>query len=373
MRIGIRAVHRVAHEREGGSRLDRALEHQAHDVLHRHGALLDPRVVHAREVAALPLLAPEILQAIPPVLLDVMRAHEMPGRIEVLFRQAPEQVGIADRGKDIVRLHAVVTVVGPQLQELGQVAMPCVEVDRHGALPHAELVDGDGGVVDDADPPNDAAGDPLESAYASACGADVSQVHAHAPAELAHLGEVVHAAVDALQAVGHGVDEAARQLMMRLTGVAHGGRRHRDLEPAQHVVEPADPFEADLGGLLQRKVQRDTEEHLLRALEGPMRAVADDIATKQQVEAGIGKQRIARRVDEGRRLGKLRIRVPLDDIGAVQPLPHQVVNLIHEALQASFLLFALKLGGEVRRKQARRHEFPARRLRGGELDRRARI
>ena len=76
----------------------------------------------------------------------------VPGAVQVLFGQAPEEVGIADGREDVVRLHAVVAVIGAQLQELGQVLVPGVEVHRRRALTHAELVHGHGRVIDELYP-----------------------------------------------------------------------------------------------------------------------------------------------------------------------------------------------------------------------------
>ena len=233
-----------------------------------------------------------------------------------------------------MRLHAVVAVVGAQLQELGQVAMPGVQVHGHGALAHTELVHGHGGVVDNADPPDHAAGHTLEAADAAARCAHLSQVHAHAATVLGHLGKVVDAAVDADERIGHGVDEAARQLVIGLAGVAHGGRGHGDLEAAQHVVKPLDPRKA-LGALLVHgQMQGDTQKHLLRALERLTRMAADHVALQEQVEAGVGEQVVARGINAGGRLLQLLGRIGVEDIGAVEPLVCEIGHELGERLDA---------------------------------------
>ena len=77
-------------------------------------------------------------------------------------------------------------------------------------------------------------------------------------AVLAHLREVVDAAVDAVQTVGHRVDEARRQLMERLARVRQRGRGHGHFQRGQHVVKAAHPPHALVGALLHGKVQRDS-------------------------------------------------------------------------------------------------------------------
>ena len=186
-----------------------------------------------------------------------------------------------------MRLHAVVAVVGAQLQEFGQVAVPGIEVDRDGALAHAELVDRDGGIVDDADPPDHAARDAGEASDRTAGRADLAEVHTHAAAGFRHLREVVDAAVDAGEAVGHRVDEAARELVVGLAGIREGRRRHRDLEARQHVVGALDPLHA-VGLFPEGQVERDAQVHLLRALEQLVIVRADGIAFEHEVEAGVG-------------------------------------------------------------------------------------
>ncbi len=110
-------------------------------------------------------------------------------------------------------LHALVTVVGAQLEELRQVTMPYVEVDGYGAGAHAELVYRHGRVVDDADPANHASRSPFEPSDGAPCRTHLAEVHAHAATILRYLREVVYTAVDALERVGNGVYEAARELV----------------------------------------------------------------------------------------------------------------------------------------------------------------
>ena len=87
--------------------------------------------------------------------------------------------------------------------------MPCVQINGHGALTHPELVDSHGGVVDQLDPADHAAGGTVKTADGASGGADLAKVKPHAAAEFADAGKVVDAAVDPVQTVRDGVDEAA--------------------------------------------------------------------------------------------------------------------------------------------------------------------
>ena len=366
--VGVGAVDGVAVEGEGRAGLHGALEHQADDVLDRDRALGYARVVNAVEVAPLPLLAVVVLQG---VALDreyLVRAHEVPGAVQVLFGQAPEQVGVADGREDVVRLHAVVAVIGAQLQKLRQVLVPGVEVHRRRALAHTELVDGHGRVVDELYPAYDAARRAVKAADGAAGGAHLAEVETHAAAELADLGEVVYAAVDALQAVGHGVYEAAGELVIGLARVGERRRGHRDLLPAEHVVEPAHPAEA-VRLLLHRQVQRDAEVHLLRRLERHAPVGLYHVASQHQVEAGVGEQLVALRPDEGRRLLQLGAGVVLEYVPAVEPLVGQIAQLFIEAVYAPALQLRGQLQLEAEVQKPRRDELPLRRLLGGQLHR----
>ena len=266
-----------------------------------------------------------------------MRAHEVPGLVEVFLRHAPEQVRIAHGREDVVRLHAVVAVVGAQLQELRQVAVPGVQVDRYGALAHAQLVHGYGGVVDDADPANHAAGHAGEAADGSAGGPDLAKVHAHAAAIFGYLGEVVDAAVDAREAVRHGVDEAAGELVVGLARVGQRGGGHGDLEAREHVVEALHPAQA-IGFLVHGQVQGDTQVHLLRAFQQLVVARTDCVALEQQVKASIGEELVTGVIDEACCVVDLLAGVGGKDIVAVEVLVRKVAQLCVEVDESQALL-----------------------------------
>ena len=118
-----------------------------------------------------------------------------------------------------MRLHAIVAIVGANLQKLRQILVPNVEVDRDRALPHAELIDRDRRVVCETNPADHAARRAFKPADGAAFRAHFSEIEPHAAAVFAHLREVVDAAVNARKAIGHRVDEARRKLVKGLSRV----------------------------------------------------------------------------------------------------------------------------------------------------------
>ena len=190
-----------------------------------------------------------------------------------------------------MRLHAVVAVVGAQLQKLREILVPRIYVDRHRALPHAQLIHGNSSVVHQPDPADDAARRPLKAPNGAVGGPYLAIVQPHAAPKLGHLGKIVNGAVDAVQTVRHRVDKAAGKLVMGLSRVGHGGGGHGDLHAAEHIVKPPDPAHA-VRGLIHGKVERDAQEHLLRRFQRLTAAGLDDVSLEQQVKAGIGEQRV---------------------------------------------------------------------------------
>lgn len=252
-------------------------------------------------------------------------AHHIPRGVDVVAGEPPEEVGIAHRGEDVVRLHPVVAVVGAELQKLGQILVPCVEIDRNGALTHAELIHRDGGVVDEFDPTDDSARRALEAAYGRARRAYFAEIETHAAPELAHFGEVVDAAVDAVERIGHGVDETARELMIGLAGVGKRWGRHRHFQKGKHVVERLHPAHPVL--LIHRKVHSDAEEHLLRSLEQRAVEVVDDIAFEHELQGGIGEKFVTLRVDETGAGVHFLLCIVFEDIFAVKTAVGKIAQL----------------------------------------------
>ena len=209
MTIGVGSVHGIPVECERCPGLYGRAEDEANDVLDADDTARDSLVVDTVKIPAFPLLAVAVLQAIALDAHDFVRTEERPVLIQVFFGHLPEQVRIADRRENVVCLHAVVAVVGAELQELGQILVPYIQVNCHGTLSHSQLVYRYSGVVDEFHPSDDTAGYSFETTDIATRGTYLAEVHPHAAAELAHLREVVQRAVDAVQTVGDSVYEAA--------------------------------------------------------------------------------------------------------------------------------------------------------------------
>ena len=124
MAVGVHAVDGVAVKCEGRASFHRRAQHQPHDILDGDGALFDAGVTDAVQIPFLPLLAPIVLQCVALDGENLMWTHELPRRVKIFLRQFPEQIGIAHGRKHVVRLHAVVAVVGAQLQKLREILVP---------------------------------------------------------------------------------------------------------------------------------------------------------------------------------------------------------------------------------------------------------
>ena len=284
MSVGIHPVHRVAVKGEGRARFHRRAQHQPNNILDRHGALGNARVVYAVRIPLFPFVPVIVLQRIALDGQNLVRTHQVPRRVDILIRQFPEQVGIADGGEHVVGLHAVVAVVGTQLKKLRQIPVPDVQIDCHRTLPHPKLIHRHGGIVYEPDPSDHAACRALKAANGAAGGAHLSKVHPHAAAELGDLGKVINRAVNAVQAVGHSIDKAAGKLVIGLAGVGQGGRRHRDLQTAEHIIDAPDPLHS-VPLFLHGKVQSNAEKHLLRRFQRHTVMRLDDIPFEQQIKA----------------------------------------------------------------------------------------
>ena len=120
--------------------------------------------------------------------------------------------------------------------------MPHIQVHSNGSLSHSQLIDGDGGIVCKFYPADDPACSPLEPADGGSNCPHLAEIQPHAAAEFGNLCEVIDAAVNTVKGVGNGVDKAGRKLMIGLTGIGKGRRRHRNLQTAEHQVKAAHPF-----------------------------------------------------------------------------------------------------------------------------------
>ena len=229
----------------------------------------------------------------------------MPLLIQIFLRHPPEPVGIAHRRKQVVSLHPVIPVVGAELEKLRQILVPGVQIHRRGPLAHSQLIHRHRRIVYQAHPADHAAGRPVKAADGAARRPHLTEIEAHAAAELAHLGEVVHTAVNPVQAVRHHVDKAAGKLVKGLSGVGQGGSGHGGLLKAQHVVKPPGPAHPLLFLFPQGQVEGDPQIHLLRRLQNLPRPAADHVPVQQKLQSGVGKQPVSLLPDPLRRLRKL--------------------------------------------------------------------
>ena len=216
--------------------------------------------------------------------------------------------------------------------------MPDIEVNRHGALTDTELVHGDRRVIHELDPAGDAACGALETPDVASAGTDLAEIKPHAAAELAHLSEVIKAPVDAGEAVRHGVNEAGRQLVIRLTGVRESRRRHRHFEFRQHVVEPLHVLHPDVFLFRHREVKRHAEEQFLRALEDLVIVALDHVALEHELKAGVVEELIPVLIDQAGGLINLFLRVVLENVLPVEAVLREEHELRVEVRETEVLL-----------------------------------
>ena len=82
-----------------------------------------------------------------------------------------------------MRLHTIIAIIGANLQELRKVAMPYIQIHSHGTRAHTQLVYRHGRIIDNTNPPNDAASNALEAANTASRSTNFTQVHTHAAAK----------------------------------------------------------------------------------------------------------------------------------------------------------------------------------------------
>ncbi|VTQ77103.1 Uncharacterised protein [Stenotrophomonas maltophilia] len=197
-----------------------------------------------------------------------------------------------------MRAQALVAVVEAQVHERFDVAVPDVQVHRHRALALAKLINRHRSVVELLDPRHHATGGIGHTTDRCAAAAHIAQVGADAATVLGHAGDIGVGVIDALQAVVHRVDEAAGQLAADLAGVGQGRRGHRHVDVGQRPVRLANQLHAAFAWLFfLHQVQRDGQPALLRQFEDLAAAVAGQVARGQQVQAVVGEQAVALRVD----------------------------------------------------------------------------
>ena len=127
-------------------------------------------------------------------------------------------------------LHTVIPVISTKLKKLRQILVPGVQINRGSALAHPQLVHCHSRIVHQLNPADYAACSPLEAPNPASRCPDLSEIQAHAPAEFADLGKIIHASVYSFQAVRHRVYKAGRQLVIGLSCIGQCWRGHRHLQ-----------------------------------------------------------------------------------------------------------------------------------------------
>ena len=244
MRVGVHAVDVVAVEGKRCPGLDRAFDDHADEILQGDHAAAEAVIADAVKILLFPFLAKAVLQRVALDAQHLMGVKQVPVAADVLFHLLPEIVRKTDRRKNVMGFHPVVAVVGAQLQKLRQIAVPYIKIDSHGALADTELIDRYGCIVGQADPADHAACRAFKAAYVRTVAAHLAKVQPHAAAVLGHIGKVGDAAVNALQVIRDGINKAAGQLMIGLSGIGQGWGGHRDLQRGEHVIEALRPIQA---------------------------------------------------------------------------------------------------------------------------------
>ena len=124
MCIWIHTVHMITVKGKRCTGFHCRFQNQTYQILQHHCSLGNTRVLHTVKVALFPFLTIEILQVIALDFMNFMRTHQIPGRIQILFCHLPEQVRITDSRKHIMCLHAVIPVIGSQIQKLRKILVP---------------------------------------------------------------------------------------------------------------------------------------------------------------------------------------------------------------------------------------------------------
>ena len=229
-----------------------------------------------RGVGALERLAVQVGQ-----LRHLVRVEQRP--VGVGLDPAHELVRDPVGEVEVVRAPRLVAGVVAQLEELLDVGVPRLQVHAGRALALAALVDrGDRG-VERLQPRHDAVAQAIGRADQRAARTDAGVAQADAAAELAELGHVHVALVDALQRIlGRVEQEAARQLLVGGAGVEQR-RRARQVVELRHAPVQRQRV-ADV--LAQRA--GDAQEELLRRLDhGARGRVAQQVAVVQRAQAEV--------------------------------------------------------------------------------------
>ena len=209
--------------------------------------------------------------------------HELVGNVNAVMQVQPLAVEVARRLAD--------------LQELLDLGMGDVEIDRGRTTAQRTLADRQGQAVHHMDEGDDAAG--LAGLHLLADGADLAPIGADAAAIGRQPDILVPGADDAIQRVRHIVEEAGNRQAAIGAAIRQNGRGRHEPQPAHIVVQPlgmADIVRIGAG---------DAGKHVLEAF------ARHEIAVAERGLAESRQQRVARMVERevgGLGPGRQRIR-----------------------------------------------------------------
>ena len=208
----------------------------------------------------------------------------------ILEHALHEQVGDPVRRVHVVRASAIVARVLAQLEELFDVEVPRFQVGADRALALAALVYRHGRVVDHLEERHHALRLAVGTLDVGAKRAHGRPVIAEAAGPFGQHRVVLDGAVDRLEIVGHGGQEARGQLRTKRARIEQRGRRSHVVERAQQVVE----LDGAAGRVvfLRRQAHRHAHEEHLGQLEAHIVTV-DEVAVVQRLQAQIGEILVA--------------------------------------------------------------------------------
>ena len=138
--------------------------------------------------------------------------------------------------EDIIGFHALVAVFGAEFQKVFNIQVPHIQRNGDGAFAFALLVDGNGRVIDDANPRNNAAGGIFDAFDAGAFSSDTRDVDPDAATKFGNGGNLVNHIKNRIAIIIHHGDEARAQIAVRATQVHQQRRAQRDFAVGQFQI-----------------------------------------------------------------------------------------------------------------------------------------
>ena len=154
--------------------------------------------------------------------------------------------------------------------------MPYVEINGDGTLTHAQLVYGDGRIVCEFYPADNAACRALKPPDSRTRCAHLAEIQSHTAAEFRYLSEIAYRAVNAFKRIGDDVYKTGRKLVVGLARVGQGRRCNGYLQLAQHAVKTQYPA-GSVGFFVHRQMHGDSHKHFLRRFKRHVCRRADKI------------------------------------------------------------------------------------------------